>query len=634
MRSGSVLLIRMPYASPSVHYRAYEACLESETVLEWTIRRLRSMSPRGCRLICVCDTASERERLRAAYRLADPLDVVALTLSNEAHVCKWVMEHYDVRRLTVAGLVHAIAPDRWLDSLRQLHEIAGAELTTPDGSIYAQSSCVIESSLANLILVSSLPDMPVTIMGAASLLKRAIVARSPLVRDFRWTRVNLATHLCIAPGRWPENVALESARDVGVLRRVLAVQKGAGDGWYVDRWKEAVISIRQKRFAPRSRSARSKTRRGRRIRVLYAADPPAFTGAQQSLCHLVGALDRCRYEPVALLSHSGTFSDELRRRHVHVVIPEERINKGDPENVLFAKRVLADYRPDIIHANHGMGMPLTVAALMLGTPIVQHVRVQNPEGLREQIYAADAVIAVSHFVRERVIGLDVDPRKVEVVWNGVDTREFAPARSQKLFWRRHFGLPEGELIVTMIARMARNKRHDLVIDALQRVRELLGRGHLVIVGAFDGDRAYQDATTAHVGRCGMAGHYSRFEFLADVRPILHASDIVTLPSEDEPLSRAVLEAMALGLPVLVSDSGGTKEVIEAGRTGIVVRHGDVSSLRAALLQLATSPETAEAMGIAAAAEVSTSLTSARCAERTTEIYERVLAGEYARRTDA
>jgi glycosyltransferase involved in cell wall biosynthesis len=625
-----VLMVRAPHAQASVHYRAYIERLESGTVLDWVFRRLWAALPPGLRLICVCDTDTERDRVRAATNVDEPTEIVSASAPSEAHLCRLVMDRYELRRLAVAHFCHAIAPARLIRNLVSCHKIAGADLTSTTDATFSGVLFVVESSLVNEVLSAGLPNLPTDFVSKAKLLWYTKRQSAPLIRGLSWLGIVPDHVLGIHASEWPEKVSLESARDVDILREALAATTSA-NGHLLDAWKQAAIGVRQSRLSAKCvKTVYRVNRRSGRRRILYGSNASGFTGAQQSLCHLIGALDRTRYEPLALVSNSGTFTDELLKRDVVVICPEESIASGDPENVVRAKHVLETYSPDLIHANHNIGMPLTAAALAAGVPLVQHVRVQAPRALGHQIYTADAVIAVSEFVRQRVAELDVDLRKVEVIWNGVDLEQFDSVQHDAESFRTAWGIPSDEIVVTMIARMARNKRHDVVTSAFGRMRFATGRGHLLLVGGPDGDWAYYHAVRAQIEREGLLGHVVLVEFIADVRSALRATDILAIPSSDEPLSRAALEGMAAGLPVIVGDEGGTKEVIDHGRTGFVVRCGDVANLTTVLCELAEHPERRAAIGRAAAEYVRNTLTARHCAMKTMDLYERVLSGSFAR----
>jgi glycosyltransferase involved in cell wall biosynthesis len=628
-----LLAVRVPPVLAAVRYRAYNEKLVSGSVCDWVVSRHRQSAAQGWRVVYLCESVREQEYLAQSCAESESLETLVVHAPDELHLCRDAIERCRASTLIVCGFSHAIAAPSFMRCLVQCHHSISAEMTDVIDSTFADPLFIIQSTLLAHLLVAPMPDMPGTVVQRAVSLK-AIHRHNPaLARDFKWTRISAVKQLKLAASRWPERIALQSARDIEILREALADDQFQNpSGSFIEAYKRGAIAVRHQRLRRRTTAKRRQSVIQRRpIRILYASNGSAFTGAHQSLCHLIGALDRAKYEPFGVVSFSGTFVDKLRERGVTVTCPEQAIGDGDLENFVFARRVLADCSPDLIHANHNIGMPLTAAALAARIPLVQHVRVQTPRDLKEQIHVADATIAVSHFVRERLAELDIDLGRVEVIWNGVDTDQFKPDVAQKVPARQQLGVSPDEFVVAVIARMDKSKRHGTVIDAVRLMREANGRGHLILLGGLSGDRTYFHGIRRRIEEQGMIEHVTLIDFMPDVRPVLYASDALALVSEDEPLSRAVLEAMACGLPVVVAESGGTKEVVAHGQTGYVVPLDDVQRLCDTLSKIAANPGLASSIGGAAASYIQRSMTAAVCANKTMEVYERVLRGDYAQK---
>ncbi len=622
-----MLVIRVPPERPCVRYRAYAERLNDASVLDWIVDRFDTMAPTNNRTIYVCEAQCEPDRLRSACRTSDRAEFLAITATGELDQCDQLMRGLGMRRVMVGGFGHSAAPDALLRELLLIHDLSGSELTSATGATFGGDLYVIEASLAAELLRATLPQMPKDTISAAAMYLEASRSDRRVARSFKWTTIDVGKRYGLERCRWPEMIDFRSRRDVDILRLALTSHQAAMNERYtlIDALKHAAIEVRRQRSKAVERDCLPVSRHDKRIRVLYVSGSAAFSGASQSLCHLIGALDRTRYEPFALVSCSGTFTDELHRRGVTVICPDDHFANNDFESLQFGRRVLSECMPDIVHSNHTTGMGLACAAIADGLPLVQHVRVQRPQDIRELIYAADAVIAVSHFVRDRIAELDVNLGKVSVIWNGVDTDEVKPDSRAPAVCRHELGISSDEFVVTMIARLAPSKRHDILIDAFRRLRQDIGRGHLLLVAPPDDDNVYRTHVHSLLRHDSLARHVTFLEFVPDIRLVLHASDILALPSEDEPLARAVLEAMAVGVPVIVADSGGSKEVVDSGRTGLVIPYGKVEPLADGIRELAQDTERLRSMGAAAAASVRQCLTAMHCAERTGRVYERLLA---------
>ena len=625
--SHVLVAINVKGALSSIQYRAYQERLADQSVLDWIVQRLFESIPKGACLVCVCETNRERERLLRSYTRSAPLDVVASHDGGGRDRYKALMQLYSAHTLVVCGFSHALAPEWFVRGLVSLHRSAGSRLTILRGEMFTDPLSIVDVSAIESPVEGAALDSQHRTRATASGDRQIQAAGRSHLKTTTCLCVEAANYLQTTTEELPERIAIRSSRDVEILREALRTvhdMNDSGGTTLMQAWKGAVVMRRRRLLDRRPGTVRKRCVGKRPVRVLYASNSSGFTGAQQSLCHLIGAIDRERYQPTALISYSGAFHDQLKVRDVPVICPERSIGDSDIENVILSRDILARCSPDLIHANHSIGMPLTAAAIAAGIPLIQHVRVATPIDLRPQLHAATAIIAVSDFVRRRVAELDIDAGRIEVIWNGVDVQRYIDTGSaNRRRARQELNIGDTDFIVTMIARFVPSKRHDTALHAVCRLRDRTNRGHLILVGE-ECNRKYVSQIKATITNLGISSHVTIIDFVSDIRPILHASDVIVLPSEDEPLGRAALEGMVVGRPVVVSDSGGTKEIIQNEQTGYIVACGDSSELASRLTELAVDPSKAARLGAAAALWSRTALAAERCAERTMEVYDRAV----------
>lgn len=195
-------------------------------------------------------------------------------------------------------------------------------------------------------------------------------------------------------------------------------------------------------------------------------------------------------------------------------------------------------------------------------------------------------LAAREGVRERVIA---------VIPNGVDVERFKPAAAEeRRELRRRYGLSEGGLVVTIVAALRPEKNHEMLLGAADELRRTEGDVALLIVGeGSEGERLRGLARER--GLETMARFMGR---RGDVPEILAASDVSVLCSHPvvETFPLVVLEAMASGLPVVATDVGSIRDMIEDGVEGRIVPSGDVSALVGALRSFARDSALRRAMG--------------------------------------
>jgi glycosyltransferase involved in cell wall biosynthesis len=166
-----------------------------------------------------------------------------------------------------------------------------------------------------------------------------------------------------------------------------------------------------------------------------------------------------------------------------------------------------------------------------------------------------------------------------------------------------------------VSRLQSWKGIHLAIKALPRVHESFPTAMLVIVGGpHFSEPHYEHELRMTAARLGVSDRVVFAGLQDDVRPWLSAMDVLVHPARNEPFGISILEAMALGRPVVASDSGGPLEIIDDGRNGLLFRTGDPGSLAERVVRLLGSP--AEAARLAEQARVrATEFSSSRMAEK-------------------
>lgn len=227
-----------------------------------------------------------------------------------------------------------------------------------------------------------------------------------------------------------------------------------------------------------------------------------------------------------------------------------------------------------------LGLPVTVT--LRGTE-VPHSR--NP-ALRPKLQAvfrgAAKVIAVSDSLRQLALSLGLPADKAVVVGNGVDTDKFQPVDRQAA--RRRFNLPAGAKCLITVGALVERKGFHRVIDCLPELISRHPELHYLIVGGASPEGDLSAELRAQVARLDLA---DRVHFLGPVPPEelkwpLSAADVFVLATRNEGWANVILEAMAVGLPVVATDVGGNREVVATADLGTIVPFDDHARLVEAL----------------------------------------------------
>ena len=238
------------------------------------------------------------------------------------------------------------------------------------------------------------------------------------------------------------------------------------------------------------------------------------------------------------------------------------------------RRHLAAVRPDLLHTHLGYSDLLgSLGARALGIPSVSTLHIEDwdrrpRERVKHHLMAmarrrgAARVIAVSEAARRSYLARRWDrPERIVAVHNGILDRS-SPGSGPEI--RRQLGLAPDELVLAMVGVLRPEKRHDIAIEAVERLAQRFERVRLLIVG--DGpERAQVERLARRAGRrVSLAG------YRADVPALLDAVDVLVHPSRTDAFPSALLEAMAARVPAVATAVGGIPEIIEDGETGIMI----------------------------------------------------------------
>ncbi len=281
-------------------------------------------------------------------------------------------------------------------------------------------------------------------------------------------------------------------------------------------------------------------------------------------------------------------------------------------------------KPDLIHLNGSDGLPFLWNAVEKKIPIVLHVRNGALLPFKEYAETATALIAVSRFLRDDVLRYAVESDRVHVVYDEADTEYFRPGVCDQNAVRTKFGLAGDSKVIVMVARFAQNKRHDLMLDAFQQVRDQVPEARLVLKGEVYGEDAYYDRIRKRIEELNSDNSILHIPFVDDIREIHAAADVLVLCSDREGLGRCVVEAMCMGIPPVVTDTGGSHEIVEDGVSGFVVPGGNVSALAQGIIRVLKDPDLARSLGREARRSAERDLSAEVSASRVMDIYDCVL----------
>jgi len=640
-------ILYIPYVPESISWRPYLCKAMSRTLLESFIERFRMTNPDIDLRVLVhsedvnttLDSILERAgviRILTQHKTRSQAFLQAARDSRTSHVAFLTLEydftppdllarafthhlHHDNAFTPVVGFPSDCTPEiydaTFLEAIRTC--------TLPSGAVNLlrlaqQLACVLKDGLPASLL-----------MGQHQTFRKAANAlRVAFQRSIKAVPFDAAAEYQAHPRELPESLRIRNSTHVDIARAVIGSRhKASGSLRDLLSWKRETLS-KQRALDSEPRPPAVQHPLGHRTRVrqrkiLFVSTPSAYSGAEECLCQLAGELDRELYKPYALVGACGYFTERLQHFGAEVIVPNRDFSSNSVENFFFTLSVLRKIKPDVVHINAASGIPVIVAARLLGIPVIYHLRIAVLQGIADYLKGSEAIIAVSEFVRAEAERRDIEGNRIRVIHDGVDVDHFSRASFSKAVVRQQLGLPPDVPIVLNIARFARNKRQDLLIAAAESVRKRLPDLHLVFVGEAE-DQQYYSEIVEQIEKAGLASNATFLSFQRDIRMIEAASDVLVLCSDREPLGICILEAMAMELPIVATDSGGSHELFVDGETGLKVQAGDVQSLAAAIESILTKPVLTHRLVRAARRHVETGYTIQNNAKAVMDLYEEVL----------
>jgi glycosyltransferase involved in cell wall biosynthesis len=241
----------------------------------------------------------------------------------------------------------------------------------------------------------------------------------------------------------------------------------------------------------------------------------------------------------------------------------------------------------------------------------------------------DAVIGNSRAVVRQLIEEGIPESKVRLIYNGIEVSPVLPDRNEA---RRALGLDSDTLVGVVIANLIHYKGHRELVRGLSHLeQELPANWRILVAGRDHGIRAELEELAAARGishRIQFLGEYS------DIPRLLAAVDFGLLTSREEGFSNVILEGMAAGLAMIVTDVGGNAEAVLHGETGFVVPPRNPKAIGDAILELARNPEQRKRFGAAARKRIEKEFSIDKCVKAHADLYEEMLDKIEARRMAA
>ena len=371
------------------------------------------------------------------------------------------------------------------------------------------------------------------------------------------------------------------------------------------------------------------------VRVLFVIGSLNLGGSERHLLHLVSRLDRARFAPmICCLFEEGPLFAAAQaggvpcvflnmRRRPNPLVTSWRLARGTARLLRLMRRERVAIVDAYLFLAYAFAIP---CGWLAGVP----VRIVQPRGLhtakpplpgrhlleRFVNRLATLVVANSEAVARDLMEHEGLPaRRIAVIYNGVAIPEEPFGQGA-----RPAGLPWGRRVILCVANLIPYKGHLDLLAAAAAVLPAFPDVALILVGEGSMRRAIEEAVAGY----GLQGRVHLLGQRGDVPALLSAADLFVLPSHEEGLSNALLEAMAHGVPVIATAVGGNPEAIEDGVSGLLVQPHDPPALAKAISALLRDPVAAHRLGRTGRARAARLFRLDRMVQETEALYAALL----------
>ncbi len=375
------------------------------------------------------------------------------------------------------------------------------------------------------------------------------------------------------------------------------------------------------------------------LRVVHLNPAFKLDGPGRGILALMRYLPASRVRSIACsLSPAESGMEALLREHQIPHVCLRTRGAWDVRAVFRLARLLRQEGIQILHTNLSRADWVgRLAARLARTPVV----VSSIRNLHHEMYRAeyggavaavasrldrwtgrwaDALIALSEDVKARLLSEGFPASRIALIPNSVDLEGLQEFERHPQMKQRLLNLPESAAVVGTLAVFKEQKGYPYLIEAAGQIRRTRQDVYFLIVGS--GPKAAE--IHRRIDERGLEGAFVCVGQQADVRPYLAAMDVFVLPSLWEGMPRALMEAMAAGIPAVGTNVSGIRDLIEDGVTGLLVPAGDAGRLAAAIMTMLADPGKARAFADAARRRIQERHSASASALRHAELYADLL----------
>ena len=369
-------------------------------------------------------------------------------------------------------------------------------------------------------------------------------------------------------------------------------------------------------------------------KILYVSPFSHIGGGEISILTVIANLNKRELHPILVCYEDGPFVEKARRSGIETIVFRRAGLMSEFSIIWKLVRYIKEKKICLVHVN-SLDIRAGIAAWLAGIPFIGHLRVIFPFTWRDRLFVRLSIftIAVSEAAADEFCKYsEVYRNKFIVIPNAADI----PPEVRAAPLRSEFNIPAPAVLVGMAGRMDPFKGHTVFIDAAALIKKGAPETWFFIIGGASpgkGNEAeYLEMLKKRIKGLGLTDNFIFTGFRDDILSVIAALDVMVVPScvirkgagiVAEGFGRVAIEAMAVGVPVVSSDAGGLKEIIEPGVSGVLVPTGDSAAVAEAVIGLLRDRKKADAIRAAAKSRFE-ALYSPRSLDKLYNTYDRII----------
>lgn len=369
------------------------------------------------------------------------------------------------------------------------------------------------------------------------------------------------------------------------------------------------------------------------IRVLDLRDSPWVDGPGRTILQTASMIDPARCEIIV-----GAFYGDSHGEHAYIseakllglttlpILETSAFDRKISKQIIEAIRSLSI---DILHTHDFRSDLLGLwCAKRAGIPILSTCHGWIANNTKGKIYTHidkfalryfDCIITVSEYMRKQLIDADVSCEKIKVVPNALVTKDYHKDELDQKF-REELGVDSSSLLIGNIGRLSEEKGQDVFLHAAQKLSKRHQNLHFALIGI----GPQEERLRALADELGIQNKVSFCGYRSDMLSVYNSLDLVIQSSYTEGMPNVILEALLMAIPVVATDVGGTAEIVDHMKSGVLIKPGVLDELIWAIEDFISKPEEYKIMSITGQSYVKNNFNHTARVSRITEIYENLM----------